>query len=266
VNPPDISTPETENPPEERAASRTAWRLGPISCLVIGLVVISDMAMLGSQQHSDDSLRIGWTFGQLSAAIVWFLVAGVFTWRRLLVVYLVALLTSLMMDTGSPAGASHVAMMFTIYAVYATAAILLHFLFSAIRAARAGTSTTTSKETLPAFGVRHLLIATTLVAIGALLVRFALPELENVQILALCIWGLQSCVLVHITATIIHKSGSPFWQLSQLLTSALVVSFLAGVLVGPMVWWSNAPQVFALALTIVVPRIDGQEPSTTPTI
>lgn len=261
MNDPENSTSDTENLPEPQAASRTEWRVGPVSCLVIGLVVISDMAMLASQQHSDESLRTGWTFGQLSAAIVWFLVAGEFTWRRLLVVYLVAILTSLMMDTDSPSTASRVALMVTIYGMYATAAIASHFVLTAIRAARSGASTKTMQAQLPGFGVRHLLLATTIIAVGSLLARSALPELDNVRILAICVWIVQSSLLVHITATIINKDDHLFWQLSRLLTAALVISFVAGMLIGPLVWWSNVPQVFALALTIVVPRIDAQEPS-----
>lgn len=244
---------ETENTSNERPA------LGPLSLLAIAVVLVVDIALPSiSRSSMRESLVIGLSFGHVGAIIVWAFAAATLTWHRVAACYLAAVAMSLYFmfwQSASSPNFAIAAMLVTIWCTYATVALV------AILASRwlphRRRRSTLDDEQPPRFGVRHLLAATTLLAVASLIVRYALPELRSINHATIVVWILQSAMLTVVAVELLRQRLSILVQLGGLAAAGIAGT---ACLLATVDWddaiYANAAQLAILSLAMVVPQLD----------
>ncbi len=243
---------ETENTSNERPA------LGPLSLLAIAVVLVVDIALPSiSRSSMRESLVIGLSFGHVGAIIVWAFAAATLTWHRVAACYLAAVAMSLyfmfwdLRSADFPAAA----MVVTIWCTYATVALAANLAARWLPHRRR--RSTLDDEQPPRFGVRHLLAATTLLAVASLIVRYALPELRSINHATIVVWILQSAMLTVIAVELLRQRLSILVQLGGLAAAGIAGT---ACLLATVDWddaiYANAAQLAILSLAMVVPQLD----------
>lgn len=227
--------------------------------VAIAIVVLIDLIapLVISDVPHQDTFLIGLSFGQMGAALVWACAAEVLTWRRAAICYAVAAVMALyyVVCAGPGLNAGAYAMILTIWAAHPTITLVLHLALQWFR--HRGRRETEAGEQPPRFGVRHLLVASVVIAGGSLVVRLAVPQLNEVSVPIVVILVLQSAALALVAIELRRSAIAVYWQLGLLFIALLVGSFLLSV---STEWngvdFANVSQGIVLSLTLVAPHLD----------
>jgi hypothetical protein len=228
VNPPDISTPETENPPEPRAVSRTEWRLGPLGIAAMVVLVLADMAVVFvGPFRSSDALSLGLSFGQMGAVILLAASAREFTWQWIMACYAAAILMCIhFVVVARTQDLNGVPMLLTIWVSYTSLTLAILFGMRWLRQQQSQEELDTDSEKRIQFSVRHLLILTTVLAAASLLLRYAIPDFVGASAANIVGWVLLSVSLIWAAVELRRLSRNLFWQLGGLATVGIVCTVL----------------------------------------
>lgn len=231
---------------------------GAFTMAAIALVVLADLFLpLLLSRRTSDSILLGLSFGQMGIAAIWACSAKVLTWRRVAVCYLVALIMSAhyLIFQGYNPDINDMAFIATIWLAHPTCVLAAHVALRWFRRVRGRSIAHGEKP--PRFGVRHLLIATTVIAVGSLIVRFAVPEfdLDNAGIIVT--WILQSVVLALVGIEFRRSEMALYMQLGVLAVVNLVGFFLLST---TGLWddfgFANVIQTAGIAIALLAPRLD----------
>jgi hypothetical protein len=256
VNSPDISTPETENPPEQRAESRTEWRLGPLGIAAMVVLVLVDIFIPATFRsgQSSEGLLLGLSFGQMGAVILLAASAKKLTWQWLLACYAASLVMCI--HFAAIEGARDLRalpMLLAIWGGYTT--ITLGFLFGLrwIRQQQSREGLDWQREERIQFNVRHLLILMTVFAMASLLLRFAIPMFLSANIDNILGWVVLSVAFTLAAIELRRNTRNLFWQLGGLAAIGIVCSlFVTWMVEFDGILFAAAVQLAILMMVMVV--------------
>ncbi|WP_442483975.1 hypothetical protein [Aeoliella sp. SH292] len=247
MNPPDISTPETENLPAERAESRTVWRLGPLGIAAMVVLVLVDLVgpFIFPNGKNYESFMIGLSFGQMGAMILVASAASKFTWQWVVACYAATLIMCI--HFAAIEGARDLddfPMFLTIWGAYTTTALATILGLRWYHQQRSQRGLESGDEERIQFSVQHLLILTTVLAVASLVVRFAIPMLASARV-EIILWLILSSVALVVTGVELRRvTHHLLWQLGGLATLALVVATIFS--------WANDFDEFVVAIMVQV--------------
>ncbi|MCO6045780.1 hypothetical protein NG895_17925 [Aeoliella sp. ICT_H6.2] len=231
---------------------------GAFTMAAIALVVLADLFVpLVISRATRESVLIGLSFGQMGVAVLWASSAAVLSWRRIAVCYLVAVVTALhfVFYEGRGIQVDAAAMIVTIWISLPTLVLGVNFALRWIRQYR--NRYTEKGEQPPRFGVRHLLMASTAIAVVSLIVRFALPELGSANVDTIVVWVLQSTAITLVAVEVSRSKMKVLWQVGLLAIACMAGSFwLSNSIEWEDAWLANVIQTLVLAIALLAPRLD----------
>ena len=238
-------------------APRT-YKIGSFTVLAIGGLLLVDLILPWLfRSLRDEVFLIGLSFGQIGAAVMWICAARSLSWQRLAICYGIVLLMAghYIWWIGYLYDPDEMAMILTIWAIPATLALGVHTAWRWLMHRHHAAIENGTEP--PRFGVRHLIIATTVLAVASLVVRIAMPELSNVFDADVILLILQTAALYIVALTLARTSLHLLGKLGILAAAGLAATF--AVALGTdleLIVGVNIPLVAILALFLIAPVLD----------
>ncbi len=242
-------------------SSNSPWHFGPMTCSVVALFVVADLALLAGQLASSPVYRaaiIGLAFGQVGAAVTWAMAPGKGRrWKKLLGAFFTAAAIGgwLSIAAGASVEPSQAPLFVTIFLTHAILTALLIGVWKRAKAwyYRQATS-------IPRFGVMHLLVIMSLVALASTVVRRALPELEKINFNLVVAAIAQSALLALLASELLLARRTTLGTFSVFLLGAALLTALANGIAGDFEEYASihTVQVGVLALAVILPQLDAR--------
>lgn len=243
-------------------------RLRPVTVAVMVLLWVTNAVVANSLDTTvyGEAILVGLLFGQVGASLLWYFTEGQHSWMRLIVMLGVAavascvLASSLLDSNFNLADIAAMAVIVYTFAALAFAGCMTLAWFYTKLPRREDASANLST---PRFGVKHLLVLTTLLAIASLVVRLALPELGTIDYDTVIFWNLQSAFVTTVAYALSQQRTAVFFRVAALVLVALagtaIMSFTSDWNVAV---YANAVQVAILTIAMAVMRVDRQRDRT----
>lgn len=234
--------------------------MGPLAIASIALMLLLDLlaSALLDGRSSRETVLIGLIFGQVGAVVVWYFARGPHRWWRIAIVLGVAGALSVILGWGiSSADMDEIAMLAVI--VYAFVALSFGGCLAIdwFRHQRMQSNGNQADSNTPRFGVKHLLVLTTLLALASLVVRFALPELRSVNYGTVITWDIQSALLAIVAYALTRQRIAFYWRVAALVpVAAAGTLFMNAANNWDEAAYANAIQVAMLAIALVVMNLE----------
>lgn len=251
------------NRPTPAETARLFWSRKPIACSVVLLLLLANLAAANLRGFWPwrEILTLGLLLGQLGALAAWAFLAVRPHWAyRVATCYAAAAASTLVVDTSIAWNPTRMFFVMSIFLVYTTLTLGVILMWNVLLGL-ATSRGSDERAAAPRFQVRHLLIASVVVAVLSAIVKIALPGWDDAKLVRIFALLIESTLLSLAAYALVGKPPFRWSRLATLVAVGAVLAAAAFRLDDYFKTWSqllylNAIQIAVLYAVLVVARRD----------